>query len=305
MRGWWSQPTTMKKKERLDTKIIRLFKQAGHPRYYHHMGPKKFQTWVLCLGLFVKEVYRLSYRRAMRFLDEFYNIKLHWTTLQKAAKRLPKSLWQLLLAATITTQSIPLAAADGTGLSRTNASEYYIKRIDRKQPIHKSTQVITLVDVEKRKFIAGNLWAQAKGETKRIPQLYTKCKVKPDVLLMDKGFDAEWLHQWLIEHGTFSIAPVRKGMRRGNHRKLLKECMDWTLYWQRNIVESLFSALKRLFGSVLRCRHIRTQTAELFCRLIAYNIGYRSELFLLSLYELRRIFSFGHSFLQLDCKIIA
>ena len=39
--------------------------------------------------------------------------------------------------------------------------------------------------------------------------------------------------------------------------------------------EDLFSALKRLFGDTVRCKNIRTQTAELFCRLIAYNIGYR------------------------------
>ena len=272
----------MEKKERLDSKIHRLFRHAGHPRWAHRMGPKKFQTWVLCLGLVIKQVYQLSYRRSMRFLDEYFSIGIHWTTLQKAAKRLPKRLWQSLLAATITAEVIPLAAADGTGLSRNNASEYYVRRIDRKQPIHKATQVIALVDVEQRKFIAGNLWTHAQGETRRIPQLHTKCKVKPEVLLMDKGFDAEWLHQWLNEHGTFSVAPARKNCRRGNHRKLMRDCMDWTLYWQRNIVESLFSALKRLFGSTLRCNHIKTQTAELFCRLIAYNIGYRLRHFLLS-----------------------
>ena len=93
--------STMKKSERLDRKINRLFKAAGHPHWAHHMGSKKFRTWILCLGLIVKQVYQLSYRRAAKFLDEFYGIKLHWTTLQKAAKRLPKSLWQSLLAATI------------------------------------------------------------------------------------------------------------------------------------------------------------------------------------------------------------
>ena len=99
--GWIIEVSTMKKSERLNRKINRLFRRAGHPRWAHHMGPKKFQTWILCLGLIVKQVYQLSYRRAMKFLDEFYGIKLHWTTLQKAAKRLPKSLWQSLLAATI------------------------------------------------------------------------------------------------------------------------------------------------------------------------------------------------------------
>jgi len=273
----------MKSKNKLDTKIHRLFRAAGHPRWLHYMGPKKFQTWVLCLGLVVREVYQLSYRRAMRFLDEYYNIRLHWTTLQKAAKRLPKSLWQSLLAATITAQKIYLAAVDGTGLSRSYPSYHYLKRIDREAPVGRPVQLISIVDVKRRKYLSASCWAQPRHEAQRVPQLHRRAPVVPDVLLMDKGFDAEWLHQWLNNNGTFSVAPVRKGCRRGKHRKLMRDCMDWCLYWQRNIVESMFSALKRLFGSNVKGRTIRTQTAELFCRLIAYNIGYAKGLFLLSL----------------------
>jgi transposase len=265
----------MKKEERLNRKIKRLFKRAGHPRYFHRMGPKKFQTWILCLGLIIKQVYRLSYRRAMKFLDEYYVIKLHWTTLQKAAKRLPKALWQSLLAATIEFCTTALAAADGTGFSRTNPSHYYLKRIDRTGPIGRPVQFVGLVDVEQRKFLAGNFYAKPYHEARRIPGLHKRCPTTIETLLMDKGFDAEWLHSWLNINGTFAIVPVRKNCRRGMYRKFMKNCIDWCLYWQRNLVESLFSALKRLFGSTISAKHIKTQTAELFCRLIAYNIGYR------------------------------
>ena len=90
---------------------------------------------------------------------------------------------------------------------------------------------------------------------------------------MDKAFDAEWLHQWLEEHRTFGLAPVRKNCRRGKHRKIIRDCMDWCLYWQRNIVECLFSALKRLFGDTIKSHKMPMINAELFCRLIAYNLG--------------------------------
>jgi hypothetical protein len=265
----------MEKEKRLSRKIKRLFKAAGHQRYAHKMGPKKFQTWMLCLGLIIKQVYQLSYRRAMKFLDEYCFIELHWTTLQKAAKRLPKSLWQSLLAATINTDSIPLAAADGTGFSRSGPSDYYLRRIDREGPVGRPVQMICMIDVERRKFLAGTFLAKPQHEAQWIPTIHRQCPIKPEILLQDKAFDAEWLHQWLEENGTFSIAPVRKNCRRGRHRKLLRDCFDWCLYWQRNIVECLFSALKRLFGNTVHCLHIRTQTAELFCRLIAYNIGLR------------------------------
>jgi transposase len=268
----------MEAKNKLEIKIKRLFRRAGHPRFWHHMGPKKFETWMLCFGLIIRQVYKLSYRRAMKFLDEYYHLTMHWTTLQKAAKRLPKSLWQLLLQATIS-RSVPLAALDGTGMSRTNASQHYLRRIDRDGRVERPVQALCMIDVKKRKFLSASFFAQPKGEVRKAPQVIRQCKTKPDVLLMDKGFDAEWLHQWLKEHGTFSIAPARSNCRRGMHRKLMQDCMDWQLYWQRNLVETLFSALKRLFGSTISSKHIKTQTAELFCRLIAYNVGYRLQTF--------------------------
>ena len=269
----------MKKEERLNRKIKRLFRQAGHPRYWHRMGPKKFETWLLCLGLIIKQVYQLSYRRAMKFLDEFYEINIHWTTLQKAAKRLPRSLWQSLLRATIAVDSVPIAAIDGTGFSRSGPSHYFLKRIDRDDPIGRPVQAITMIDVEQRKFISGIFFAKPYHEARRVPCLHNQSPIIPDIVLMDKGFDAEWLHRWLNEHGSFAVIPVRKNCRRGKFRKVMRGCMDWCLYWQRNTVESLFSALKRLFGGSLKSRKMPMQNTELFCRLIAYNIGLRLQTF--------------------------
>ena len=276
----------MKKEERLDRKIYRLLRTAKIPSWIHHFGPKKFQTWILCLGLIVKQVYRLSYRRAAKFLSEYYDIDIHFTTLQKAAKRLPRNLWQSLLAVTIDYDTVYLAAADGTGFSRSGPSHHYLKRIDRTGPVGRPVQAIMMIDVEKRKFLAGCFFAKPYGEAKRIPTLHTQSNVTPEVLLLDKGFDAEWLHQWLNEHGTFSVAPVRKNCKRGRHRKLMRDYMDWCLYWQRNIVECLFSALKRLFGDTVKSQKSSMINAEMFCRLIAYNIGaYSVGLFLLSPFE--------------------
>lgn len=265
----------MEKEERLDRKIYRLFVTAGHPRYAHRFGPKKFRTWILCLGLVIKQVYQLSYRRVMKFLDEHYSINMHWTTLQKAAKRLPKALWQSLLAATIQVKNVYLSAFDGTGISRVNASRHYLRRIDSLNRVERPVQLLALADVKNRKFLAGNFYAKPYHEARHVPALHRKCKQNLSVLLMDKAGDAEWLHNWLYKNCTFLVSPARKNCRRGKHRKFMRDCFDYCLYWQRNIVESLFSALKRLFGSYVRSRHIKTQTAELFCRLIAYNIGYR------------------------------
>src|SRR3989338_8190323 len=273
----------MKKEKKLPNKVISLLRRANIPRWLHHYGPKKFETYVLCVGLIIKQIYQLSYRRAAKFLAEYYSFNIHFTTLQKAAKRLPRSLWQSLLAATIEFKNTYLAATDGTGFTRSGPSQYFMKRIDRKNLVGKPVQMICMIDVEKRKFLAGCFFAKPHGEAKKVSLLHKQSPIVPEVLLMDKGFDAEYMHQWLNEHGTFSVAPVRKNCVRGRHRKLMRDCMDWCLYWQRNIVESLFSALKRLFGAAVKSQKSPMINAELFCRLIAYNIGaYGIGLFLLS-----------------------
>src|SRR3989338_8495260 len=90
---------------------------------------------------------------------------------------------------------------------------------------------------------------------------------------MDKLYDSEKLHRSLREQGRYSIIPVKKNWPKGQLRKQLKDCFDYSQYWQRNLIECLFSALKRIFGIHVRCITARTQLAEIYMRMIAYNIG--------------------------------
>ena len=265
----------MKKKERLENKVKHLIRQACLPRFLHTFGPKKFLLWQLCLGLLIKEVFRLSYRRAMKFLDEFYGIKLHWTTLQKFRKRVPLAIWQTLLKST-NANSIAVAAIDGTSMQRHNPSMHYLKRIDREEKISVPIYLNVAVDVIRRKFMAVRHHAKKSGE---VPDAYYLIKQSPkeiELAVMDKLYDSEKLHRFLRERKTYSIIPVKKNWARGQLRKQLKNYFDYCLYWQRNLIESLFSALKRLFGNHLRGLTARTQRAEIYMRLIAYNLRARN-----------------------------
>ena len=268
----------MKKKNKLINKIKRLIRKAGFPRYLHRFGPKKFLFWQLALGLLIKEVFRLSYRRAMKFLSEFYSLDLHWTTLQKCRKRLPLSIWQRLLASTVE-RSIAVAAIDGTSLQRSNPSSHYLKRIDRSEHTIIPIYLNAMVDVVRRKFVAIRHHATRCGESKDVAYLVKRAVQEIELILMDKAYDSEKLHCYLRKLGIFSVAPVKKNWATGQLRKQLKDCFDYCLYWQRNLIESMFSALKRLFGNHLSGLTARTQRAEIYMRLIAYNLGASLEIF--------------------------
>ena len=91
---------------------------------------------------------------------------------------------------------------------------------------------------------------------------------------MDKGYDDNKIHSFLRDKGICSIIPVRKGCVRGLYRKEMRDYFDYGLYWQRNIVETLFSCIKRKYGTSVSSKNIRSQRSDLFCRMILYNIFY-------------------------------
>ena len=206
-------------------------------------------------------------------MTNYHRKTRHWTTWQKAIAKWPQWVWDALAKASVGQESCALAAIDGTTMSRSNPSQHYLKRIDRSEPISRPVQDVVMVDVLRRKFLSWRIRAKARGEKCDVPYLVRHSPTPPELVLMDKGFDSNPLHGWLRERGIWSVAPVRKHCKRGQYRRQLRDCFDYGLYWQRSIVECLFSAVKRLFGSHVRARSARMQRAEISTRFIAYNIG--------------------------------
>jgi hypothetical protein len=269
----------MTKKRRLLNKIRLHLRKAGVPRYIQHKGTKRFTTAELVLGLAVREAYRLSYRRAAHFLDEYYAIGLHWTTLQKAAARLPAWFWECVLRATAPLFS-SVAAIDGTGYARTNPSEHYLKRIDRKRPAV-PIKLSMMIDVDTRRILSARVRVRPAHDVRDVHGLINRAPEHPLVVLADKGYDSEPLHRWFDEKGIRFIAPTRRNCRRGRHRIKLRDDFPQTEYNQRSLVETLFGSIKQLYGSHVRGRSARTNRAEIMMRLIHYNIRLRKAIYFL------------------------
>ena len=248
-------------------------RQARLPRFLNRFGPKQHKVWQYVLCWLAGATYRLSWRRAQRFMKEMFGVQLHWTSWQRAIAKWPPWVRHALARASASGEACEIAAIDGTTFSRASPSEHYLHRIDRVGTTARPVQTVVMVDVSRRKFLAWRYRSVPRGEKCDVPYLIAHSPVRPDLTLMDKGFDSEPLHTFLRKEGVWSIAPVRKRCMEGRFRKQLRDCFDWQLYWQRNIIESLFSAIKRLFGTHVRARTARGQCAELYARFIAYNIG--------------------------------
>jgi hypothetical protein len=266
----------MKQKETLKNKALRLWQTAKLPKFFNKYGPKKTPGWQVFLCYLEYVAHAPAWRRAANFMMDYHHKKRHWTSWQKAIAKWPSWVWTALRKASAGDKDCLLAALDGTTLARSNPSEHYLRRIDDKR-LSRPVQQVVLVDVLRRKFLNWRVRSRPRGEKCDVLSLI-KGSPFVETLVLDKNFDAEYLHVALRALGTWSVAPVRKGCRRGMCRKQLRDYFDYGLYWQRSIIESMFSAVKRLFGVHLRARCWRAQRAEVFARLIAYNIGAKTAL---------------------------
>lgn len=266
----------MKKKRTILKKLNGLIKKAKVPRYLHHFGPKKYTTWQHTKSILLKEKLKADWRSlAEDYLPYFFDDVPHFTTLQKFAKRIPILLWNTILSLSAAIDYCLYGAYDSTGFSRTSASSYYIKRIDREEPINSYIKLSFAFDIIRRKFLSARIRAKPVHDVKDIVYLVKHSPVTPEVNIMDKGYDANWIHNLFRDKGSYSIIPVRKWSKtRGSYRREMKLYFDYGLYWQRNLAETGISCVKRKYGSCLKARKIKTQIAEIYSRLILHNIFY-------------------------------
>ena len=240
--------------------------------YLHHFGPKKFTSWQHCKAWLLKEKLRCSWKV---FIDEYATYFLDKipddSTLKKFVKRIPFWLKNKLIALSAGIEPAEYGSIDSTGLSRTNASNHYITRIDREEPIKRPLKLSMYVT--KRRILSFRLRAKWRGDTKDVPYLLNAALVNAETNCLDKGYDANWIHEEFRDRGLFSIIPVRKGCRRGQYRKEMRDFFDYSQYWERNASEYNNSSIKRCFGDFVRSSNFRAQHSEVAARIVLHNLA--------------------------------
>jgi hypothetical protein len=257
----------MSKQNKLVNKVKHLLKKAHVPRFLHYYGPKIYELWQHVFALFVRSYCQLSYRRVAFFLRGVGFKVATKSTLQRYAAKLRLPFWQTILNLTLG-RRIKIGVIDATGLERTKASRHYIKRIDGYRA--KPGFYLSLLST-KNKVISLRLRAKKAHDSRDVRYLWNQSKHKPRIMLMDKGYDAEWIHEFFNDEQVYSVAPLRKGAKRGRFRKKLMSNFPKKLYNKRSYGESVFHAFKQKFGASVSSRLIGPARTEVYCRAILHN----------------------------------
>jgi len=262
----------MKKEVKLKIKIKRLLQKLKLPEFLHHFGPKKFKLEDHISGLLVMQICNSSLRRTELILNLFGAKAPNYSTLCKVRKRIPIKLWQKLLKLTAGLSSGKVAI-DGTGISKTNPSFHYLKRIDSINPKN-YTKLSALFDLKTKKFLMMRIRTTPRHDMQDVKYLLKRISVVKS-FYGDSGYDAEWLHERCYWNEIQTYIPPRRNVRIRKFRKIQMKNWDKKEYNLRSNIESGFSAIKRKYGSSVRAKKIEGMRAEILLRGIAHNLKLR------------------------------
>jgi hypothetical protein len=172
------------------------------------------------------------------------------------------------------------AAIDGTGLSDTSVSTFFLRRLEQHahgaKPRRPWLKWLIVVDVQQQILLAQRARQGPGCDARSLPGLLdVAARGAPlGVVLADAEFDSEANHQHIRQRlGAKSIIPARRrGVPNGAIRNQMFRAFPKKPYRQRNKIESIFSAVKRKLSSRAPGRSLPTQIRQALLLGLAYNI---------------------------------
>ena len=272
------------------------------PDYGHTFSPKKFTQPQLFVCLVLKTFFKTDYRGIVAILEDSSDIRKafdlktvpHFTTLQKASKKLLRfsiadKLIKVTVSSVIKDNKVDLAAVDSTGFETGYTSRYFARRRAKGgETDHvvacKRWPKLGIVCVCKTHLILSAI--TTRGPSPDVNQFRETLepateKVRIEKILADAGYDSQSNHEYARDvKGIESIIPPRLGRPRkynlpfkGKYRELMRNDLDKEIFGQRWQVETVFSMIKRNFGSAVRARHDSSQCREMMLMVLTHNIA--------------------------------
>jgi len=173
-------------------------------------------------------------------------------------------------------------AIDATGLESRHVSRYFIWRQGARHKFSTYPKLTIVCDLESHLILGAHVCigpcVDSPQFTPTIEQAAANQAI--DVLLGDKGYDAEHNHALCREQLGIpsTIIPARRNTNGTRawpstpYRREMKRKSARVGYGQRWQVESAFSRHKRLFGSALRARSWLMQQWECLLRVLTHNL---------------------------------
>ena len=270
------------------------------PPYSHLCSPKKFTQHQLFACLVLKNFLRTDYRGIVAHLADHPALVTalelckipHFTTVEKAAKRLLKSApARMLLDATVRLhmgrrQRVARSVIDSSGFECTSASSYFVRRRGRgggpwKTVVYHHFAKLGLVcDGDNHFILACRAGRGPRPDVDEFRPLVAEAlrTVRLSLLAADAGYDSEPNHRFARdEHAIRTVIPAQHGrpsdkLPTGRYRRLMKTRFDRPAYRRRSQVETVISMIKRRQGAHVRGRSYHSHCRDLRLLALTHNV---------------------------------
>ena len=280
----------MKKKreakyKKLADLLFKKIKNCRVPKFSCKYSKKVFTLWQHIVLHCFRQMLNLSYREFIYWLEsskliEYLGLKRipHYTTLQKVTKRL-KPLWLQKIVGSFIRNTNLTVGIDGTGFGILEGSSYYCKRTAIVKKKKRYTKLSILADLQKQLIITCNVRMFPANDIVDFLPLAKRLKGKKiEYFAADKAYDSNANHKYVIEQLNSKSRILVKDYGEKRHRnwkkdwrRLAKKQFNEEEYHQRSKVETIFSVIKRVFGSVLRSKKFYTRKLEVLFKVLVYN----------------------------------
>lgn len=267
---------------KLHEQVLKLFHASGMKLHDNTLGSRVYTNYqrLSLIVLFTRS------RKALRdFVSELRESKWpRWLGLREIPsksvlhnwlKRWDLSRVRQLLATTVANEKPKTMAIDATGFDSWARSRHYNKRLKEcglQNPHLPYNKADLLVDTDSKLVHDFVLRTKPRHDVLGARSIFKRFKWKNCLILADKGYDSEELHQLLADSGNEFYAPVRDFKVKRPKGPFRRQCLSrHEKYYQRNIVESVNFSLKSRFRSLRSKLHFMKKR-EFAWKLVTYNL---------------------------------
>ena len=270
--------------------LFLLFEVIGFPKQFSKFSNKIFNNWQLFVLIIIRAKTKQSPEDLVEqflpgnngLLNALALTKIPTASaLRKFARRLKAKWGHTALAGCASLAGLKsiCSGIDGTGHSKLKGSKHYYRRAGKKVKKKDFVKVVGLDDLTTQLVLALKIRKKARHDNVDFKPSVNRVSrfVDLDLVIGDKGFDAQKNHEVVYKHGALLITPLKNQdvpiwRTKGEDRKKLKRYFPKKKYHRRSKKETVWSVVKQKMGDAVISLKFHMQKIEILCRYLAYNI---------------------------------
>ncbi|MFQ5532027.1 MAG: IS5 family transposase, partial [Candidatus Nanoarchaeia archaeon] len=247
------------------------------PKFSSKFSNKIYDNHQKMIILIFRQKMKMTYRSIVKFfrfsglaraLLGLKEVPDH-STLVKFHKRIKATMIDSLLCK----KKVKTSAIDASGFEANYMSYHYANVWNRqdKRKYRRYLKVSIAIDTDSQYILSQKIRIGPRNDNIDFESVMKDVNCK--YVVADKGYDSKSNRYFVLRNmKSYPHIPYRKMSGRTYEKAGVPLKFDKKIYHQRSKVETVFSVIKRKYGSWILSKSFEAQKKELLIRLVAYNI---------------------------------